>query len=122
MNKMGMTRSSTDPCVFYLKDENGKAKLIIACHVDDTIIVGKKEDQEWFKTEVQKRFSIKDLGKLKKHLGVWYEWKQENGETIIEAKMTALIDEIIKATEKYIGKEIKTYKTPGAPGESLTKS
>jgi len=35
--------------------------------------------------------------------------------------MPELIEEIIRATENHLGKEVKKYQTPGIPGESLTK-
>jgi hypothetical protein len=48
-----------------------------------------------------------DMGKLKQHLGIWYEWKQddEDGETIILAtRMPKMIDEIVATSlqETYI--------------------
>lgn len=77
---IGMINSRSDPCVFYLKDENGETKLIVASHVDDCIMVGPKDVIEQFKIDVKTRFNITELGVLKKHLGMWYEWKEGNGE------------------------------------------
>ena len=48
LEKMGMTQSLTDPCVFYLKEE-GKLKLMALLHVDDTLITGKTKTIEWYK-------------------------------------------------------------------------
>jgi hypothetical protein len=55
---------------------------------------------------VQKKFKIEKLGRLKKHLGIWYEWKNDKitKELYLEASLPKLIEEIIvnykKAKEK----------------------
>ena len=123
LKQMGLVCSLTDPCVFYLRDqETNKLRLVIAVHVDDTIIAGKPEDIRWFKDQLQQRFKIKDLGSLKKHLGIWYSWEDDDhGERMLVATMPDLIQEIIHTTEKHAGKEIREYNTPGIPNESLLR-
>jgi hypothetical protein len=69
---IGMKTSQSDPCVFYLKDGNGRTRLIVASHVDNCIMAGPKDVIEQFKTDVKTRFNISNLVILKKHLGVWY--------------------------------------------------
>jgi hypothetical protein len=119
---MNMYQNLADPCVF-VKRHEGKLVLIALTHVDDTQLCGEKEWIEWFKKGIKQRFNYTDLGKLKKHLGIWYEWKtDENGETIIIATMPKMVREIIEAYEKYIGKAVKAYTTPGAPGVTLEKN
>jgi hypothetical protein len=65
-----------------------------------------EEELEWMYREIQKKLRIEKLRKLKKHLGIWYEWKTERGtgELYLEASKPKLIEEIIehykKATEK----------------------
>ncbi|KAI2496491.1 GAG-pre-integrase domain [Fragilaria crotonensis] len=87
------------------------------------ILVGSKKAIEEFKTKLKERFNISDLGKLKKHLGVWYDWSvDENGNVIIIAKMNKLEDEIVETYEKITGKEVKTYDTPGYPNKYLSKN
>jgi hypothetical protein len=39
---IGMRNPQSDPCVFYLKDGNGRTILIVASHVDDYIMAGPK--------------------------------------------------------------------------------
>jgi hypothetical protein len=54
-------------------------------HVDDVIFVGTKKAIEEFKKQLKERFNISDLGRLKEHLGVWYEWSiDKNGKVIYE--------------------------------------
>ena len=119
---IGMTNSRSDPCVFYLKDEYGKTKLIVASHVDDCIMVGPKDVIEQFKLDVKTRFNITELGVLKKHLGMWYEWKDDKGEKYIEATMPKLVREIIESFEEHMAREAKISKVPGTPGETLPKA
>jgi len=116
-----MKKCRSDQCVLIMKEEE-KLVLVSFIHVDDTMLCGKKEAVHNFKTKVKERFNIKELGQLKKHLGIWYTWKKDQGgETYVEATMPELIEEIIKATEEHLGKEVKPYTTPGTPGESLIK-
>jgi hypothetical protein len=66
-------------------------------YVDDTLCLGHKEELEWMYKEIQKKFKIEKLGRLKKHLGIWYEWKNDKitKELYLEASMSKLIEEII---------------------------
>jgi hypothetical protein len=119
---MGMESSEVDPCVFYRKRGN-KVCLVAMTHVDDTILFGPKQEIEWFKVGVKKRFNYSDLGKLKKHLGVWYEWKENNSEERhLIGSMPKLVKEIIESFERHVGREAKEYSTPGTPGISLLKN
>jgi hypothetical protein len=73
--------------------------------------------------DVKTRFNITDLGLLKKHLGIWYDWKEEeNGEKFIEATMPKLVGEIIESFEEHMSREVKISKVPGTPGETLPKA
>jgi hypothetical protein len=112
-----------DPCLFYWKNAAGEVILMAVVHVDDILLVGEKETIEKFKSELKKRFNISDLGQLKKHLGVWYDWRtDDNGETYIVASMTKLEDEIVEAFETSTGKMVKETETPGYPNKFLSKN
>jgi len=78
VKKMGMTRCRVDSCVFVMK-EAGKTVMVSFIHVDDSMLCGKQEAINVFKEKVKERFNIKELGQLKKHLGIWYEWKMDQG-------------------------------------------
>ena len=123
MEQLKMIQSKTDPCIFY-KEKNGKVVLIMALYVDDTLCLGIKEELEWMYKEIQRKFKIEKLGRLKKHLGIWYEWKTEKGtgELYLEASMPKLIEEIIDNFKKAKGKDAKLYTTPGSPGKCLKKN
>jgi hypothetical protein len=63
------------------------------------------------------------LDKLKKHLGIAYDWKQDKlGNTYLEASMPKMIEEISEKFEKARGKKAKVYVTPGTSGKTLRKN
>jgi hypothetical protein len=122
IEEMGMTQSSVDPCVFYKKSE-GLVVLVTVTHVDDVALGGTPEWIQWFKEGLKKRFGITDLGRLKKHLGIWHEWKHdENGERHIVATMSKLARQIIECAEKAVGHEVKKSSVPATPGSCLEKN
>lgn len=92
-------------------------------YVDDTLCTGEKEEVEWVYKQIEQHVKIERLGKLKKHLGIWYEWRRDlKGEIYLETHMPKIIKEISDSFEKATGKKAKEYDTPGAPGKSLGKN
>ena len=117
LEKMKLEQSQADPCVFFKKNAKGMTVLIAITHVDDTLLIGTREAVDEFKKGIKERFGYTDLGRMKKHLGVWYEHKtNENGDTYIEATMPKYVKEIVALYEKYKGQPVKEYSTPGTPG------
>ena len=58
---------------------NRERELIVLVYVDDiTIVLSSKEQIQWFKTQFAKTFKIKDLGELKKILGIEIERDRVN--------------------------------------------
>ena len=57
---------------FFVRDESGSLVLAAAIYVDDTLVTGTKDMIDWFYDIVQEKFTITDLGELKKHLRIWY--------------------------------------------------
>ena len=69
---------------------------------------------------IEKRFKITRNGIITKHLGVEYEWWRTNyGRNFCKAFMNKKIEATINHYKKYIGKEVKIYRTPGIPHENL---
>src|SRR4051794_7470783 len=89
--KMGLVCSKLNPCLFMLFDENKNLRMIASCHVNNTQMAGPPGILTWFKTELKKRFSIKELGTLTKHLGIKHDWKIEADEVYFEATMDDLV-------------------------------
>jgi len=54
----------------------GRLSIIISIHVDDSLIGGRKWQVEEFFIKFVQYLKIERLGQLKKHLGVWWEWKE----------------------------------------------
>lgn len=121
---MKMKWSQADPCVFTWRStrSSDKADLIAIIYVDNTLVCSPPHLQERFKAGVKAQFSIKELGRIRKHLGIWYTHKQNNKKlTYIEASMPSLVNEIVEASENHLRKQLKAYPTPGTPGLTLTK-
>jgi hypothetical protein len=92
-------------------------------YVDDTLCAGERKEVEWAYKKIEEKIKIVKLGRLKKHLGIIYEWKQnKSGYTYLEASMPKMIDEIREKFEQARGKKVKEYATPGTPGKTLKKN
>jgi hypothetical protein len=119
---MNLTQSVADPCLFY-KRKQGKLTLLLTIHVDDTLVAGEKEEVDWFCNTIRKRFNIQNLGQLKKHLGVWWNWdKDKDGNTTLTATMPSMIEDITKLYTETTKERIKHFNTPAYPGTTLTKN
>lgn len=69
MKECGLIKSSADPCVFYRGQ--GDDILIAAVYVDDIIVVSRnKEDINKLKQHLSHVFEIKDLGEIRRCLGI----------------------------------------------------
>ena len=118
---MGMTQSKVDPCVFYLKRDN-KLILLVGTHVDDCAIAGKPSDILAFKKEIKDYFTIKELGQLNKHLGVWYEWGSDKDGRYLESNMEDFVQGMFEDFKDLFGRLPKIASTPSVPGSSLRKN
>ena len=117
-----LVQSKSDPCIFY-KHKNGKLVLVLALYVDDTLCAGEKEEVEWAYKLIEKKFSIKRLGKLKKHLGVNWTWhKDDKGDTYLKANISTMIKDIATKFTLATGKVAKSYDTPALPNTHLLKN
>jgi hypothetical protein len=101
--------------VFYRVNIQGYLELVIACHVDDSIIAGSKPVIDEYLKDFEKHLKIKGLGRVKKHLGIWWAWKEDDRGVYLEGSMDKMKEEIIKQYEELMGKEAKLAETPGYP-------
>ena len=118
---VGLEQSKVDPCIFYVK-RNGKLILLIGTHVDDCAVAGKPEDVEFFKKEIKKQFTIKELGVLSKHLGVWYKWGEDKLGRYLESSMEDFVKGMVDNFQSLFGRLPKIATTPGLPGVCLRKN
>jgi hypothetical protein len=101
----GFEQSTTDPCVFVRG--GGVEKLLMGVFVDDNIIVGKKDQIIEAKKILNNLFKMKDLGILKKIVGI----RVENH----EGKITLDQEQYIKETLiRFNMEQCKPVNTPMA--------
>jgi hypothetical protein len=117
-----MTCMLSDPCVFAAHDEEGLSALS-SVHVDDSTLSGNKKECERIKNCVRKKLAIKDLGPIKKHLGVNYALKDDEHGFYFELTMPEYIASMLEDYKGHIGvKGLRAYKTPAKPGVNITKN
>ncbi len=88
---LGFVRSVTEHAV-HTRD-SGKSRLILGVYVDDLIITGACLDEIGrFKAQMQKLFSMSDLGKLSYYLGMEVQ-QSEEGVTVCQ---TAYVNKILE--------------------------
>jgi hypothetical protein len=122
IEEMGMKQSLVNPCVFH-KESEELVVLVAVTHVCNMALGGSPEWTKWFKEGLKKRFGTTDLRILKKHLGIWHEWKNnKNGEWCIVATVSKLVQQSIECTEKAVGHGVKNSSVPAAPGSCLEKN
>ena len=96
---IGFKTSRVDDCIFISKD------ALIGLYVDDLIICGNDEKINWIKDCLNRKYDMKDLGKLKHFLKIKVDWI-DNG---IQLSQGLYIKELL---EKYGMSECKTVNTP----------
>ena len=117
---MQMTQSKADPCVFYKFNTKKELILMASVTVDDCAISGNPDDIKWFMDGVETRFKITREYEFNKHLGVEYEWgEDDNGWMFCNAAMKKKANAIVDLYKKYAKVEVKEYDTPGTPNENL---
>jgi hypothetical protein len=79
--------------------------LILVLYIDDTLCAGERKEVEWAYKRIEVKIKIVKLVRLKKQLGIIYDWKQDKlGNTHLEASMPKMIDEISEKFEKARGR------------------
>ena len=114
LTALGMTQCKSDPCLFVQFDENERLVLMVVVYCDDCIITGYKTYVAKIKEGIAKTVKISDLGKLKKHLGVDYEFGSDEEGNFVKCHMSEYLKAIVRDFEKEINKTIKPRKIPGA--------
>ena len=108
--------------MLYKRDETGELQLIVAVYVDDVLISGKKKEIHKFKTKFKQKYKIIDLGKLKRHLGIWYEWIKNKEGSTNKMHMDDMARKIVKEYEELTHGAVKKWTSPDYPSVKLTKS
>ena len=107
---------------FFKKSSQGETIGVIVIYVDDCLIAGKPKKEMKYKLKAE--FGVVEDGKLRKLLGVRYEWNyiDDPDKANIVISMNDKAEEIIQAYEKLIGRTPRISKTPGVPGNTLQKN
>jgi hypothetical protein len=77
VKELGFVRTHGDPCVFVKRDKVDKVIGIVAVHVDDFSIAAVPWLIDSFKKAMGKKWAIKDLGLMERHLSVNYSWSAD---------------------------------------------
>ena len=112
---MGFQQSTSDPCI-YTSTEGGL--FILAVYVDDILLAGKSEQRiAQIKSDLGKRFQLKDMGELHYFLGV--SVKQSHGTGNIWVGQPTYTQAIVN---KFGLEHCKPVTTPMTPGTKLLKA
>ena len=113
--KLGFQKCLADGCLLYKKDEVGT--IIICLYVDDLLCIGDKKAIEKFKRDIKVFFNTKEEGTFDEYVGCKVIRK---GDHTLHMHQPDIVYKI----EKEFGEEVKnmrTYKTPGAPGVHVVR-
>jgi hypothetical protein len=73
LTKIGFKQSLIDPCLYIMQDKKMTLEALMMVHVDNCKITGSRKKVMWTEKEIKKHVPIKDLGELRKFLGVNYK-------------------------------------------------
>jgi len=106
LTKLGFVRSEHDYCLYMLKEKDESIYLII--FVDDLLICCKKrQNLDYIKNVLSKRFQMKELGKISTYLGINIEYDEKNHEMSLDQEKY-----IESLARKYQIEDAKLYETP----------
>ena len=90
--KLGFTQSDGDQCLFYkhctTEVEGFDDYCIVSLYVDDIVLIG-NESLPWIKAQLSKEFKIRDLGLLKKYLGIVFDWSKDRRHVFMHQSLYA---------------------------------
>jgi hypothetical protein len=96
--------------------------LVGATTVDDILVAGRPEAIQRYKDGLRKRFTIKELGPLKRHLQINYEKRTDAaGSPFYVLSLPNMKEEIVRKYESFVKREVKEMATPGYPRKHLVK-
>ena len=71
---------------------------------------------------IKLELNIQELWKVKKFIGVYYEWGRDARSLYAKMNMEKDVKKLVERYEKFTGSYVKVKKTSGAPGTTLSKS
>ena len=110
-------RSHADACVLHRSDQDGT--IILCIYVDDALMIG--DDSAINKTvkQLRSKLSLKDVGTLKEYVGCTFIHEVEKKRLIM-----CQPDLLVKLEKTFKDKieNLRTFKTPAAPGEVIVRT
>ena len=123
LETLGLRQLQTDPCVFVKRNAKQEITMIMATHVDDTLVSKRKHEIEKFYADFERHLKIDRLGQVRKHLGVWWTFHTDShGDLYLKADMEDMRKEIIQKYEDATGKPVGSYQTPAMLNYQLRKN
>ena len=97
--------------------------MMMATHVDDTLVSGRKSYVDKFYDDFEKHLKIDKLGQVRKHLGVWWTFlEEEDGEIYLKADMEDMRKDIITKFEEIAEQPVSLYQSPGYSNQQLKRN
>jgi len=114
---LGLLRCATDPCLYYKRD--GDEWLLVMAWVDDVPFNGTKNMKQWFKSRMERKFSIDFMGDMTAFLGMSVTW--DTKEHTVEVTQTGMIEALCDTYRCYLnGRRKRKVYTPMPTGLQLT--
>ena len=94
----------------------------MSVQVYSVFIAGKMETLEKTKEKINLKLNIQESGKVKKFLGVYYEWVCDKKCLYAKMTMDKEVKKLVEGYDKHTVSDVKVHKTPGATVNTLSKS
>ena len=94
---------------------------MIAVYIDDVLMVRESENIKIFKKQFRKIYNITDLGKLKRHLEIWYESTKDGKDSMVKINMDNMARKRVKEYEESTNRAVNEWNSPGYPSIKLKK-
>ena len=91
-------------------------------HVDNVFMAEKPGTLKKINKMIKLKFNIQESGKVKKYLGVYYEWGCDAKGSYAKMGIEKDKRKLVEGYQNYTGSDVWVQRTPGAPGRTLRKS
>ena len=71
--------------------------MVLNVHVDDVMVSVKQADVDDLKAKVKTKFGISDLGRVKNHLGMMYDWSDNEKGPYVELTMEKMLQRLFRS-------------------------
>ena len=95
--ELGFTRCEHDPCLWRTHPSDDTPPVFVGLYVDDFGYFSTTDEQEkWFETEMQKRFTVEFMGPMSYFLGCRYDWiDHEDGSLSVHISQEGFLEAVL---------------------------